>query len=75
MSSHCNRYPGCGCDSHMGTKCSLPDGHEDLLKKEPEWDEFVDTNTGFPRVKKQENKLRKRTRYNTNHIPPKKKRK
>lgn len=39
MSSHCNRYPECGCNSYCGTKCHLPDGHLDLLKIEPEFDD------------------------------------
>lgn len=34
MSSHCGRYPGCGCSKSMGTKCHLPNGHTELNKIE-----------------------------------------
>lgn len=34
MSSHCNRYPNCGCRSDLGTKCHLPDGDPRLQEKE-----------------------------------------
>lgn len=34
MSSHCNRYPACGCLPDIGTKCQLPDGHVLLLRAE-----------------------------------------
>lgn len=26
MSSHCSRYPECGCSKEIGTKCHLPYG-------------------------------------------------
>lgn len=35
MSSHCNRYPGCGCGSYVGTKCALPD-NDPMLKQQEE---------------------------------------
>lgn len=38
MSSHCNRYPSCGCSSSVGTKCQLPEGDTRLLEKEVEVD-------------------------------------
>ena len=38
MSSHCNRYPACGCNSYCGTKCQLPEGDPRLLEKEEEFD-------------------------------------
>lgn len=28
MSSHCSRYPNCGCSKEIGTKCHLPHGEE-----------------------------------------------
>ena len=34
MSSHCGRYPGCGCTSHIGTKCHLPADDPRLKEKE-----------------------------------------
>lgn len=36
MSSHCNRYPNCGCLPSVGTKCHLPEGDSKLLNKEIE---------------------------------------
>lgn len=40
MSSHCSRYPSCGCSSSCGTKCQLPAGHPALLEKEPTIEEI-----------------------------------
>lgn len=34
MSSHCNRYPKCGCSPEIGSKCHLPEGHPSLSKME-----------------------------------------
>jgi len=31
MSSHCSRYPKCGCSDFGGTLCQLPADHPDLL--------------------------------------------
>ena len=42
MSSHCGRYPKCGCSSVMGTKCHLPDGDMRLGEKEPEFSSEVE---------------------------------
>lgn len=41
MSSHCNRYPSCGCSSSIGTKCHLVESdtkqaQEELPYFEPE---------------------------------------
>lgn len=36
MSSHCNRYPGCGCLPDVGTKCHLEEGNPKLNEKEVE---------------------------------------
>lgn len=43
MSSHCSRYPNCGCNSNCGTKCQLPEGDPRLLEKEIERNEM-----GYP---------------------------
>jgi len=43
MSTHCGRYPNCGCSSYIGTKCHLPEGHPALLEKQPERNDW-----GFP---------------------------
>jgi len=42
MSSHCSRYPGCGCSSVIGTKCHLKDDDSRLKDKEPEFSEEVE---------------------------------
>lgn len=34
MSSHCGRYPSCGCTKEIGSKCQLPSEHPRLLDKE-----------------------------------------
>ncbi len=33
MSSHCGRYPNCGCSKEVGTKCHLPDDHSKLKEQ------------------------------------------
>jgi hypothetical protein len=43
MSTHCGRYPSCGCSSYIGTKCQLPEGHPPLFEKEPDRNE-----NGYP---------------------------
>lgn len=64
MSSHCNRYPGCGCSSSVGTKCHLPEGDTRLLQKETEvqntkaWEEFLQEDiTAFDVLKPKKKKL------------------
>ena len=46
MSSHCSRYPTCGCSNSVGTKCYLPEGDSRLLEKEPDgvgsYDDWLD---------------------------------
>lgn len=76
MSSHCGRYPGCGCSSQIGTKCHLPDGDPRLGQKEPEFSEDVerakrlDGENYFP-----DDKQKKLRFKSTNYTAKKKKRK
>lgn len=48
MSSHCSRYPACGCNKYCGSKCHLPEGDSRLLEKEPDevgsYDDWLDKN-------------------------------
>ncbi len=36
MSTHCSRFPKCGCLKTIGTKCHLPEGDIRLMETERE---------------------------------------
>ena len=72
MSSHCGRYPNCGCSSVAGTKCHLPYGDPMLLQKD---DEFSDAVEKAKQVEYDRYFPRPKHSKPTNYTPPKKKRK
>lgn len=88
MSSHCNRYPSCGCNSYMGTKCQLPADDPRLQQKEeeidinsPDWHGVEEHKQAvaeeFERRERggKSKKPHKKHHYQSNLQPPKKKRK
>lgn len=72
MSSHCGRYPGCGCSSVVGTKCHLPDNDPSLKEKEPEFSDAVEAAKRMEELKYFPPPKHSKP---TNYTPPKKKRK
>lgn len=82
MSSHCSRYPGCGCDSNCGTKCHLPDGDPRLSENDrlPLEAEIYSREMDKERLEHLRERgfnpaVSKHRKYQSNRIPPKKKRK
>ncbi len=88
MSSHCNRYPGCGCGSYVGTKCQLPEGDLRLLEKEADGKPWEEVKNEFDieaekrriaeyydRLERGGSSIRPKRKHATNYTPPKKKRK
>lgn len=77
MSSHCGRYPGCGCNSYCGTKCQLPEGDPRLKEKEPEFGEETEKfkQMEFEKYLLDQNGKHIKRRKPTNYTPPKNKRK
>ncbi len=73
MSSHCARYPKCGCPASIGTKCQLEDGNPRLGVVEPEIEDDVWETVANQQRKVLKAKLAKIKR-NSNFTPPKKKR-
>ena len=83
MSSHCGRYPNCGCGSDMGTKCHLDPGDPQLLENEKNifpteednqrmWDE---KEKAYTREWNRASGIKKKRFKPTNITPKKKKRK
>lgn len=88
MSSHCNRYPSCGCNSQVGTKCQLPADDPRLQQIEPErepekidWGRIEEMkHAELEKYERQQRggkskKPHKKHYYPSNRQPPKKKRK
>ena len=81
MSSHCSRYPTCGCSSIVGTKCNLSESDPRLLQKEMvitnpyAWiDVSEEEKREVERKFKIKGHFKKVRRKVTNLTPPKKKR-
>lgn len=86
MSSHCSRYPACGCTSSIGVKCHLSEGDPRLLEKEVDntadeidWDKISKIKEAerekFERLERGGKSKKPHRKYPTNYTPPKKKRK
>ena len=71
MSTHCGRFPNCGCPKEIGIKCGLPDNDPRLGQKEElpqnKIDRIYRKSMGEP--------VKPKRKYPTNYTPPKKKRK
>lgn len=81
MSSHCSRYPVCGCYNDYGTKCHLPDGDDRLLQKEgmpnPKAIQELKQRLSdeYNRVERSSSSIQPKRKLGTNYTPPKKRRK
>lgn len=74
MSSHCYRYPKCGCGPDVGTKCGFPDDHK-ALSEGPEEKKPVDIEAlkreAYEDAKRKDMGRKPKRKYPTNYTPPK----
>lgn len=77
MSSHCDRYPDCGCSSVIGTKCHLDGIDERLGQIEPTFGDEVEMKKSkiaaeAERIDRGGSSLNPRRKHARNYTPPKK---
>lgn len=86
MSTHCNRYPACGCGPDIGTKCNFPEelmiyrnelGYP-LKQKDGDidWEKTAEEKEAmrskFERIERGGASTKPHRKHATNYTPPKK---